>query len=41
MYFQNHKNKLKGCKGILKINKFIIEIKKDSLPGYVLGDKFS
>ena len=31
---------MKECKGILKINKLIIEIKKYRLPGYVLGDIF-
>ena len=40
LYFQNRKNKLKECKGILKINKLIIEIKKDRVSGYVLGDNF-
>ena len=40
MYFQNRNNKLKECKGILKIKELIIEIKKDRLPGYVLGDNF-
>ena len=40
MYFQNRNNRMKECKGILKINKLIIEIKKYRLPGYVLGDIF-